>query len=71
LASLDAKSLREDLKDGKYGGFYGARRREMMKIWRTGVEETRTLLTEKWFESVPTHRDRTQDASAYDGRNDG
>jgi len=48
LRRLDAKSLREYLKDGNYGGFYERDDEEMMKIWRTGVEETRALLTEKW-----------------------
>jgi creatinine amidohydrolase len=45
---LDPKSLRDYLKDGNYGGFYQRDDKEMMKIWRTGVEETRALLTEAW-----------------------
>ena len=48
LRRLDPKSLREYLKDGNYGGFYQRDDEEMMKIWRVGVEETRTLLTETW-----------------------
>ena len=45
---LDPKSLRDYLKDGNYGGLYQRDDEEMMKMWRTGVEETRALLTEAW-----------------------
>src|SRR6267378_5771109 len=48
LRQLDPKSLREYLKDGNYGGFYQRDDEEMMKIWRTGVEERRALLMEAW-----------------------
>jgi creatinine amidohydrolase len=48
LRRLDPKSLRDCLKDGNYGGLYQRDDDEMMKIWRTGVEETRALLTEAW-----------------------
>ena len=48
LHRLDPKSLRDYLKDGNYGGFYQRDDEEMMKIWRTGAEETRALLTEAW-----------------------
>jgi len=48
LRRLDPKSLRDYLKDGNYGGFYQLDDEDMMKIWRTGVEETRDLLTEAW-----------------------
>src|SRR5437879_16087 len=48
LRRLDPKSLRECLKDGNYGGSYQRDDQEMMKIWRTGVEETRALLNEVW-----------------------
>jgi len=44
LRQLDSRSLREYLKDGNYGGYYQRHDEEMMKIWRTGVEETRQLL---------------------------
>lgn len=44
---LDPKLLREYLKDGNYGGLYQRDDEEMMKIWRTAVEETRALLIEK------------------------
>ena len=45
---LDPQSLREYLKDGNYGGLYQRDDEEMMKIWRTAVEETRALLMEDW-----------------------
>ncbi len=45
---LDSRALRDYLKDGNYGGLYQRDDEEMLKIWRTGVEETRTLLTEAW-----------------------
>jgi creatinine amidohydrolase len=48
LHRLDSKSLREYLKDGNYGGLYQRDDEEMVKIWRTGVEETRALLIEAW-----------------------
>jgi creatinine amidohydrolase len=48
LRRLDPKSLREYLRDGNYGGLYQRSDQEMMEIWRTGVEETRALLTEDW-----------------------
>jgi creatinine amidohydrolase len=48
LRRLDPKSLRQYLKDGNYGGLYQRDDEEMTKIWRTGVEETRALLTEGW-----------------------
>jgi creatinine amidohydrolase len=46
LRPLDPKSLREHLKDGNYGGLYQRDDEEMMKIWQTGVEETRASLSE-------------------------
>jgi creatinine amidohydrolase len=41
---LDPDSLRDYLKDGNYGGRYQREDEEMMKLWRTGVAETRELL---------------------------
>jgi creatinine amidohydrolase len=46
---LDPKSIREYLNDGNYGGLYQRSDEEMMKIWRTAVEETRELLCEDWM----------------------
>ena len=48
LRLLDPKSLREYLKDGNFGGRYQRDDDEMMRIWSTGVAETRALLTEGW-----------------------
>jgi creatinine amidohydrolase len=48
VRQLDPKSLRAYLKDGNYGGLYQRSDDEMMKVWHTGVEETRALLTEGW-----------------------
>jgi creatinine amidohydrolase len=48
LRQLDPQSLLAYLKDGNYGGRYQRDDEEMMKIWQTGVEETRALLTEVW-----------------------
>jgi creatinine amidohydrolase len=48
LRRLDPKSLREYLKDGNFGGRYQRDDNEMIRIWNTGVEETRALLTEAW-----------------------
>src|SRR6266540_2462405 len=48
LRQLDPKSVREHLKDGNYGGLYQRDDEEMMKIWRTAVEETRALLSDAW-----------------------
>jgi creatinine amidohydrolase len=45
LRQLDPVALREYLKDGNYGGRYQRHDEEMMKIWRTGVEETRALMS--------------------------
>ena len=45
---LDPIALRKYLKDGNYGGRYQRDDEEMLKIWRTGVRETRALLTEDW-----------------------
>src|SRR6476659_5250197 len=44
LRRLDPQSLRDYLKDGNYGGRYQREDEEMMKLWRTGVAETRELL---------------------------
>jgi creatinine amidohydrolase len=44
LRQLSARSLRDYLKDGNYGGYYQREDEEMMKLWQAGVEETRQLL---------------------------
>jgi creatinine amidohydrolase len=48
LRQLDPRSVREYLRDGNYGGHYQREDEEMMKIWRTAVEETRELLSDAW-----------------------
>jgi len=48
IRQLDSASLRNYLKDGNYGGRYQRAGEEMLKIWRTGVEETRQLLDGAW-----------------------
>ena len=48
LRRVDPKSLRQYLKDGNYGGLYQRDDEAMTKIWQTGVEETRALLSEDW-----------------------
>jgi creatinine amidohydrolase len=48
LRQLDPEAVRVYLKDGNYGGYYQRDDKEMMEIWRVGVEETRALLTESW-----------------------
>jgi creatinine amidohydrolase len=63
LNQLDPRSLREYLGDGNYGGFYQRDDEQMLKIWRTGVEETRALLTEAW-DGKRQSSSALQDASA-------
>jgi len=48
IRQLDPKSLRAYLKDGNFGGRYQRDEEEMTKVWRTGVEETRELLSAGW-----------------------
>ncbi len=48
IRQLDPRSLRSYLKDGSFGGRYQRDDEEMLKIWRTGVEETRELLSADW-----------------------
>ena len=48
MRRLDPKSVREYLNDGNYGGLYERHDDEMIRIWRTAVEETRELLSEDW-----------------------
>ena len=45
---LDPKAVRQYLNDGNYGGLYQRSDDEMMRIWRTAVEETRELLNGDW-----------------------
>src|ERR1043165_3703932 len=51
LRRLDPHSVADYLKDGNYGGRYQRNDDEMMKIWHAGVEETRALLTDDWYQA--------------------
>jgi creatinine amidohydrolase len=48
LRQLDPAGARALLGDGNYGGRYARSDAEMLRLWRTGVEETRTLLETAW-----------------------
>lgn len=48
IRQLDPKSLRSYLKDGNFGGRYQCDDEAMLKIWKTGVDETRELLIAPW-----------------------
>lgn len=48
IKQLDARALRDYLRDGSWGGLYERSDEEMMKIWRVAVEETCELLTGGW-----------------------
>lgn len=45
---LGPKAIRERLGDGNFAGRYERADDEMYAIWRTAVEETRTLLAQGW-----------------------
>src|SRR5438105_7726309 len=45
LRQLDPQSVRAYLRDGNYGGYYQCDDEKILKIWQTGVEETRALLS--------------------------
>ncbi len=47
LRTLSPSGLRQELGDGNYGGVYQRSDDEMQRIWRVGVEETRSAL-EDW-----------------------
>ena len=48
IRQFDAKSLREYLGDGNWGGVYQRADDEMTKIWQVAIEETRALLETGW-----------------------
>jgi creatinine amidohydrolase len=41
-------ALRELAGDGQYGGFYALTDADVLRVWSTGVEETRELLEHGW-----------------------
>lgn len=42
--SEDPKEVRETAGDGSFGGWYSRPDEDVMRVWRTGVEETREVL---------------------------
>ena len=52
IRQLDPTSLRAYLKDGNFGGRYQRDDEEMEKVWRTGIEETRELLSAGWAAEI-------------------
>jgi creatinine amidohydrolase len=45
---VDPARKKELLGDGNYGGLYQRSDEEMLAIWNTAVEETRTMITDGW-----------------------
>lgn len=48
LRLMDAAGVRAYVGDGNFGGVYQKSDLEMMRVWRTGVEETREVLEGPW-----------------------
>ncbi|HET8605808.1 MAG TPA: creatininase family protein [Gaiellaceae bacterium] len=44
----DPRAMREAAGDGQYGGFYQLPDEDVLRVWQTGVEETRELLESGW-----------------------
>ncbi|MBV9008890.1 MAG: creatininase family protein [Verrucomicrobia bacterium] len=44
LRQLNPESLRKYLGDGNYGGYYQRNDKELLDLWRVGVEETRDII---------------------------
>lgn len=44
----DPEAMRAAAGDGNYGGFYQLPDEDVLRVWRTGVEETRALLESGW-----------------------
>jgi creatinine amidohydrolase len=42
------RAMREVAGDGQYGGFYALPDEDVLRVWATGVEETRELLEHGW-----------------------
>jgi creatinine amidohydrolase len=45
-------AMREVAGDGQFGGFYALPDEDVLRIWATGVEETRNLLEKGWSQSL-------------------
>lgn len=48
MRMMDARSVRQYVGDGNYGGVYQKPDEQMMEMWRVGVEETREALEGPW-----------------------
>jgi creatinine amidohydrolase len=48
IGELGAKEVRARLGDGSVGGFYARPDDDVLRVWNTGVEETRELLEYGW-----------------------
>lgn len=44
----EPKAMREVAGDGQYGGFYALPDDDVLRVWDTGVEETREMITHGW-----------------------
>ncbi len=44
MRSMGPRQLRDDLGDGNFGGLYQRRDAEMLSIWSTAIDETRSLI---------------------------
>ncbi len=48
IRSLDPAAARRHIGDGNFGGYYQRSDEDMLAVWRTGVEETRQVITNDW-----------------------
>lgn len=48
LRMLNPAQVREAIGDGNYGGDYQKSDADMLRLWRVAVEETRSLLDDRW-----------------------
>lgn len=48
LRAMDPSAVREYLGDGNFGGCYRHSDEAMLEIWRVAVQETRSLIDERW-----------------------
>jgi len=48
MRELTPDGVRELVGDGNYGGRYQRPDKDMLDIWRTGVEETRSVIAAEW-----------------------
>lgn len=48
IRSLDPSAARHQIGDGNFGGYYRRLDKDMLAVWRTGVEETRDIIANHW-----------------------